>query len=125
MELPKTPVFAVGVNVKFSTTSPIQSISDTVHTDWDDSLSDNDFTIADRTVTRSLKWDDSLINVAISESQSLEQSLQLNFDHKDDDSDKQVRWLELPINDISNQVRRILHDTVGIATEDLEHEAPE
>jgi hypothetical protein len=118
-DLPQTPVSGVGVNVKFKTEVPIDAITEVIGSPWDDQLSDHEYTIRGRAISRSLVWNDGSINLSVSMNGEGEQLIQFNFDSQSPDVDGQCKWLSIPIAEIESEVNKLLTKTMSLSQEDI------
>ena len=80
-DLPRTPVFAVGINVRYISTTEVDVLQQSTASAWDDKLSDKRLIIASRSIMRSVHWRDGTINITIKvrSGRRLLASLQLRF----------------------------------------------
>ena len=121
-DLPETPVSAVGLNVKYKLEEPLDEIVHVVESSWDNLLSDKDYRIRERSVSRSLAWDDASINIGVSMKDNSEQFVQFNFDFRSDDVELHAGWLETPIETVEAKVKSLLNETMEISLEELPNE---
>jgi len=104
--LPVTPVVAAGINVGFGSPEPLEEVLRLLDSDIDRELTDATFTVASRTVVRSLKHGDGLLNVSISVGEKGSRLL-CNF-HRQSDQHEHLRdWLGAPVADIRSTVERL------------------
>jgi hypothetical protein len=118
-DLPRTPVFAAGLNLTYKSEKEIETLQQATGSPWDDRLSDKGFVIASRSIARSLKWRDGTINVGIVQTTSATSEVTFNFDFKSQSADTLRSWLDLKVEDIKSQVNLILYDTIGLSPEDI------
>ena len=104
--LPVTPVSAAGFNVSFHT-SDCQAIMDMVNADVDNILSDLDYQIAARTITRTIKYNDGVINITAT-GKSDGQELVFNFHRASTSHEELIKWFEATPVAIEGQVKGIL-----------------
>ncbi len=121
-DLPQTPVSGVGVNVKCKTEVPIDAVTDVIGSPWDDQLSDQDYTIRGRAISRSLLWNDGTINLTVSMNGEGEQLIQFNFDFQSPDVKGQCKWLSTPIAEIQSEVNKLLTKTMSLCQEDISND---
>ncbi|MHB1034347.1 MAG: hypothetical protein ACYC35_04270 [Pirellulales bacterium] len=122
--LPETPVLAAGMNVKYSCKEPLESLQNiTRHLSWDDQLSDNNYEILARALSRELKWKEGQINFSLTEESDSTFQLQFNFHRGGTSVDDLAAWLSTPQAELESQVKRILFDCIQINTKDLENAA--
>jgi hypothetical protein len=123
-ELPETPLAAVGVNVKFVIAEPIEALQAvTKKTEFDNRLSENDFVICGRSMTRTLNWRGGRINLTIREEQNGSFDILFNFELHSTEKDRHVQWLKTDVKEIEKQVNSILDDCIRINDEDHSHVA--
>ena len=121
-DLPQTPVSGVGVNVKYKTAVPTDAITEVISSHWDDQLSDHEYTIRARVISRSLVWNNGTINLTVSMSGEGEQLIQFNFDFQSPDAEGQCKWLSMPIAEIQSEVNRLLTKTMFLCQEDISND---
>jgi hypothetical protein len=118
-ELPRTPVFAAGLNLTYKSEVGIEVLQQVTASSWDDRLSDKGFEIASRSILRSVKWRGGTINVTIRQEPDEESAVLFNFDFKSQSAEAIQNWLDLKPKDIETQVHMLLYDTIGLSPEDI------
>jgi hypothetical protein len=118
-ELPRTPVFAAGLNLTYKSEKEVETLKQATSSTWDDALSDKRFEIISRSISRSLKWRNGAINVTISQTPGTTSEVAFNFDFKSQSTEAILEWLDLRVEDIKSQIDLILLDTIGLSPEDI------
>lgn len=116
--LPETPLFAVGINVQWTvpqTTEALQIV--TKKTDFDNRLSDEDFVISGRSITRALNWKEGRINITVGEDHGDPFDILFNFELRSSDVKQQLDWLSANVQDIEDQVNLILYKCILLEQE--------
>ena len=116
-ELPETPISGVGINIRFKSEESELALDKIIDSTWDDELSDNDYSIQERGVKRSLAWQNGTINISITSNENGKQFVQFNFDMQALDVATQNQWLDVPIGHIQSEVKKILFATMGLEEE--------
>ena len=116
--LPKTPVSAVGFNIRYELDEPNSEFLELLKPTLDDSISDNFLEIAERQTRRSLIWEGGTINLHIVTQASSNYRILLNFDRKSVDNNVIKEWLEIPIADVQAMTRKIMSSVLNICKED-------
>jgi hypothetical protein len=120
VELPRTPVSAAGINLKYRSTDRVETLEQlTAHSSWDDRLSDADYRIESRAITRSLHWRGGKIQVFITQESEGRYELLLNFETQSNDTDQLQEWVSVATDDIRTQAERVLYNTVSLTHEEL------
>ena len=88
---------------------------------WDDRLSDKDYEILGRSLSRALKWREGQINVSVSEERDASLQIQFNFHRASTKIDDLKRWLSTPCADLEDQCRQILLDSMKVTPEDWDY----
>lgn len=92
-----------------------------MRSDWDDRLSDQDYQIEARMVSRSVRWRNGKIRVFISQEPETGYVVLLNFELLAADSPQLLAWLNVTEADIRAEADRILHRTIRLADEDFDN----
>jgi hypothetical protein len=117
--LPETPLAAVGINVKFSADQQLESLQVvTSKAKFDNRLSDKNFVISGRSLTRTLDWKGGRLNLTIGQEQDKPFEVQFNFELRSSDSGRHIDWLSIDVNEIEGDVKRILFECIPIEEED-------
>jgi hypothetical protein len=122
-ELPETPVSAVGLNVKYNSSEPLEPLALLLESPWDNQLSDENYSIGERSISRSLSWNNGVINLSVSMNEDGEQLVQFNFDFRSSEVAKQETWLATPIADVESEVKKLLKETMGLNQGDVADES--
>lgn len=77
--LPETPLSAAGINLRYRIEELPGGLLDLIETPIDESFSDSDYEIKKRRIQRSLGFQPGVINVEVSQEQTTEAKLLLNF----------------------------------------------
>lgn len=104
--LPVTPVSAAGFNVSFHTADcPV--LMKIVNADVDNVLSDLSYQIAARTITRTIKYNDGVINITVT-GKNDGQELVFNFHRGSTSHEDLIEWLKVTPREIEGKVEEIL-----------------
>lgn len=117
--LPKTPVTAVGLNVRFTTDTPSNQLLEICTNSLDSALSDASYNIDKRSYMWSLPWDDVTINLTILLDSNGACAIQLNFHLQSDDPNRQTTWLREPIDHFQQEVRRLIVDCMHLDSQEI------
>lgn len=110
--LPETPVQGVGVNFRF-VTEPGETANELLNLfqhESDNRLSDADFEIVSRSMGRSVRWNDGVLNVSLSEAAGEPYQLLFNFELKSTDNAALTAWVERPAEDFLGVVHSLLRN---------------
>ena len=116
--LPKTPLSAVGFNIRYEFGEPNSEFLELLKPTLDDSISDNLLEIAEKETRRSLLWKDGTINLHIVMRESTNYQILLNFDRKSVDINILKKWLSLPIKDVQAITKTIMCSVLKTCEED-------
>jgi hypothetical protein len=117
--LPRTPLVAVGINVRYNSDGPVEVLEEIIASAWDERLSDQRLEIRERTVTRAVRRDNGRINVTVTQKEDRTFFLGLNFDLQSDDVQQLLAWITIPEADLRREVERILYKTLGVRDEEV------
>jgi hypothetical protein len=118
-ELPRTPVVAAGLNLRYKSTDSVRALDRITASEWDGRLADNGLAIEGWTVARSLRLGSGRINVTITREGDAVFTVELNFHLQSNDRDLLKNWLSVSKDDLQGQVERIINRTVGIRPEEV------
>ena len=117
--LPETPFAAVGINVKFRAAQQIEALQAVTRKgEFDDCLSDQDFVISGRSLTRTLDWKDGRLKFTIGQEQDNPFEVLFNFELRSPTADRHIEWLNIDVGEIQSQVNSILFECIQIEEED-------
>lgn len=97
--LPETPVVAAGFNVKFRSSDHESDQINLVSSDIDSLLSDLHYRILNRTINRSLKYEDGKLNLVVAITDSGFE-VSFNFHRGSKNYKDLVQWLKTPIEKV-------------------------
>ena len=120
-ELPRTPVSAVGYNLRYKSEGLVESLQQITTHEWDDRLSDSGFKIVSKSISRAVLWKEGKIHALITQETDEKYELLLNFTLESNDSQRLLDWLSVPAEEIRTQASRILQKTIGVLPEELSH----
>jgi len=103
--LPETPLNAAGFNIRVRIKEPSDGLLTVLTSGVDDLLSDAGFAISSRSLRRSLKHQDGVLNLNIHGAQELR--VEINFHRKSSKRKDLTSWLRIPIGDVEDAVERI------------------
>lgn len=119
-ELPRTPVSAVGFNVRYKSPSMVESVQKvSVHEWWDNRLSDTGFKIETRTIERTLPWKNGKIRVFLSQDENEGFEVLLNFERTSIEHEKLREWLSVTAADIEAITQRVIYNSIGLSREEF------
>jgi hypothetical protein len=121
-DLPRTPFLAAGVNLRYKSDTPVAVLEEITANAWDNRLSDEQFEIQERTVSRMIRRANGRINVTITQRANQTFSLGLNFDLQSDDVQQLHDWLNISRQEIQQTSERILYNSIGVQREELTHD---
>jgi hypothetical protein len=121
VELPRTPVYAAGINLKYRSTDRVETLEQLTAHAWDDRLSDADFRIESRAISRSLRWKDGKIQIFVTQETEGRYELLLNFETQSNDTEQLQKWVGVTADDIRTEAERVLYNTVSLTREELSH----
>lgn len=111
--LPETPLGAVGYNVVYRSDQPVDQLRAALDSQADDSFFDLDYGFDGRTFARVIPWKEGKINLSVEENGEQDvYTIRFNFERKSVERSHHVAWLRVPINQVEDQVNRIL--TAGL-----------
>ena len=124
--LPETPISAVGINVRYSSSDSEESLMDLATHQSDSRLTDLGFKIVARTNRRKVQWKDGVINIsidtAVEEDGSSGFEVLFNF-HRDTTVCEAVeQWLSTPPDELECQCRKLLDDYLCVSLEEASDE---
>jgi hypothetical protein len=116
-DLPETPVTAAGFNIRVKVESLPEALIPAITPRLDALLSDADFSIETRLLSRALKHGDGLLNMSLEQKESL--TVLLNFDQRSTKGIDLVSWLRQPMDGVQSTVACIFEKVIGIPLGDL------
>lgn len=118
-DLPRTPFIAAGFNLRFQSEGQMPALEEITAHAWDNRLSDEGFTIQERSVTRSLRRENGRINVTVTQKENLTFTVELNFDLQSGEVKQLRTWVEEPAAKIQQEAERILYNTIGVKKDEV------
>jgi hypothetical protein len=119
--LPRTPLVAVGINVRYKSDGPVPALEEVAVNAWDERLSDLRLEIQERTITRAVRRDKGRINLTVTRKDDQTFLLALNF-HLESDDVAQIRaWIDVTAIDLQHEVERVLYNSLGVRQEEVTH----
>lgn len=112
--LPRTPMSAVGVNVRYRGTELPPSLLGRFSTDLDERFSDADFQILGRAFRRDLAFKVGRIGVFVNNHTESQPEIVMNFEARSALPETLVAWLDIPIDDIRAAVHGILEQVLEL-----------
>jgi hypothetical protein len=113
-ELPKTPLTAIGFNVRYQCNELPPELIEISKCKIDDIFSENGFEIVGRQLRRSLKHEEGLINFELLFDDKEGAILFFNFHIGSSDVNMLKNWLTIPINDVQAKVDKIINNLPGV-----------
>jgi hypothetical protein len=120
-DLPRTPFIAAGFNLKFRSEEAVPALVEITAHDWDNKLSDEGFTIQERSVIRSVRRENGRINVTVTQKEDLTFTVVLNFDLQSGDVKQLRAWIEVAAANIQREAERVLHNSMGVRKEEVRY----
>ncbi len=105
-KLPETPVIAAGFNLRFRVVDTNEAMQ-LFDKEIDNKFSDSDFEIVGRNLTRSLKYGEGTLNIAVAIDDKQECTVNMNFDRNTKNSSDLIKWLQTPVEDIMDTVNKV------------------
>jgi hypothetical protein len=118
-DLQQTPLNAVGYNVVFRSRTPIAALRDLVGSPADALFADAGMIFSARSLGRQFPWNDGKINTSVNEEEDGAFVVRFNFDRSSPDIDHHRKWLDIPIEEVRSQTRRILIECMQIDEGDI------
>lgn len=115
--LPETPLTAAGFNIRIKIDIVPDQLLNAIHAQIDNRLSDADFTFDRRSLTRTIQWQDGVLNLNVFQGTDLR--VELNFHRRSSESTELLAWLRSPIGDVRAVVNRIFNNVIQIPLEGL------
>jgi len=119
--LPRTPLVAAGINVRFKSDGPVACLEEVTANAWDERLSDQNLEIRERTVTRAIRRNNGRINVSVSQKENRTFIVGLNFDLQSDDVQQLQTWLSISEVDLRREVDSIICNTLRMPLEEVRY----
>lgn len=116
-DLPKTPLAAAGINLKYKSTESPVHLKTLLDNEWDTDLSDKGFEISSKSIARSLVWNESKINLTITETTDVQ--INLNVEKRSTNQQDHMTWLSMPISDLKQVLDTIIFETMHIPAGDI------
>jgi hypothetical protein len=116
--LPETPLTAAGFNIRLKLDDPPEQLLNATTADAEKLLSDAGFLIKSRSLRRSIRIGDGLLNLDIRQGDGVDTKIEFNF-HRQSSSLVELReWLETPCNDVKRVCSTILEKLAGLKFEE-------
>ncbi len=107
--LPETPLKACGFNLRYRSSDPPNELLQATQCPIDAQLSNEGFEIVQRTLGRSVRFEDGVLNVTVRQvSDQNTWEILLNFHCDSARREDHQRWLGIPNEDVSAVVDRVL-----------------
>jgi len=116
--LPKTPLTAAGINVRYTVDADMGRLGKLVQDDSDNDLSDERFEILARSHRRTLKWNDGRLNIWIDQKEDYSFDLLFNFDLSSTDVNALSQWLSPSVQVIEQTVKTLFEKYLQISYSD-------
>lgn len=105
--LPETPVLAAGFNIDYRADGALDELAGPVRSEVDPLLLDADFRTKERVLGRTLAFGDGVLKVRLSVS-DVESTIRCNFHRETQDQGDLTTWLSTPIEEVRDEVRKLL-----------------
>lgn len=109
-DLPQTPLTAAGFNIRVRIADPPSSLVTAIAAPLDTSISDAGLIIETRTIERSLKYEDGLLNLSVSHGTDFK--VQFNFHRQSSKKEDLVAWLRRPIDEVREIVEKVCETVI-------------
>lgn len=120
-ELPHTPMTATGFNLRYRSTDPVETLQEMTSHAWDDRLSDLDYEIQERVITRLVGWRKGRIRIMVTQNADLSFSVLINFDLQSEDVNLIREWLSVPVSDVQEEADRLLFTSLGLHIDEVQN----
>jgi hypothetical protein len=121
-DLPRTPLLAAGINVRYRSVGPVAALEEILANPWEERLSDLRLEIQERTVARAVRRSNGRINVTVTQKEDQTFFLGLNFHLQSDDVAQLRAWIDVSADEMRREVERILYNSIGVPREEVTHE---
>lgn len=116
-DLPETPLTAAGFNIRFRIGEPSNEFLAATNAGVDNLLSDTGFKIESRSLGRSVKCEDGVLNLSIQQGQ--DSRIELNFDRQSSKREELIEWLQFPLAKVEETVSRVFDKVIQIPLEGI------
>jgi hypothetical protein len=107
-QLPRTPLRACGINLRFRTSERPSRLLDQTRTPSEKALSDAGFKILSRRRGEVLAHQSGTLNVVIDVPTDGDLLLTFNFDRQSEDANELLAWLKMPATELAETADRVL-----------------
>jgi hypothetical protein len=114
-DLSRTPVKAVGLNLRYRDDSLPESLIRRFADDLDRRLADISTRVIGRGFNRVVQDGEGRLLLKVSAVDGERSEVLINFECRTDDIEKMAKWLECPVGDIRSRVVAVLNDVLGLA----------
>jgi hypothetical protein len=115
--LPETPLTAAGFNIRIRIDTIPDDLLNTIRAQIDNRLSDAEFNLDGGSLTRTIRWQDGVLNLNVIQKKDFR--VELNFHRQSSVPRELVAWLRHPIDDVRTTVTRLFNDVIRIPLEEL------
>jgi len=114
-DLPETPVFAAGYNVRFEIKDFPSEFDEITQSSLDDQLSDGGYEIVSRSFSRRIKINNDIfkkghLNIIIRKNENSLMKIELNFHRDSNNINDLLEWLNIPEESLVKEVKQILNN---------------
>ncbi|HAJ78740.1 MAG TPA: hypothetical protein DCO75_03130 [Fibrobacteres bacterium] len=113
-QLPETPVMAGGINIRYRISNPPDALIEIISCEIDNFVSDEGFKIKNRSLMRSLEWNEGTLNIEISYEEDGISTVLFNFDRKSNIISDLINWMNIPVESMKKDVDKIINDVLKI-----------
>lgn len=117
--LPETPFSGVGVNFRYVITNPSAELVRKFECPLDTALSDARYPLGRLHAVRSIAWREGTVNIQGTYDEG-SFTLLFNFDRAVVEHDQLLAWLSIPMHDIKELNKNLLHNVLQIAEGDTD-----
>ncbi len=126
-DLPETPVFAAGFNIRFEARAQGQplELAEIAQTSLDTDLSDAGYEIISRGLTRRVRikggiFEEGVLNLLVVKEENSPVRIELNFHRDSNTVPDLIKWLEVSEGDLKKGVSEILGNMPSLRLEEIE-----
>jgi hypothetical protein len=114
--LPRTPMHAVGINLRYRVEQSPQAVAELLESAIDDRLSDADFMTSVRGLQRTVQWNDGFLNLDLQIDEARSATVLLNFHRQSQLQTELLDWLRT-VDPMLESAARLMRDVVRIEIE--------
>ncbi len=120
--LPETPLSAIGINIRYKFDSLPSETADRLRCEFDSQLAELEYVRVENGVTKSVEFNDGVINAIVSSDKTGKGTLVVNFTRTTQEQAEAIKWLELPIEELRKHAQAIAVAALAIPESELNNE---